>query len=173
MTQEDRKLMLESLYDVHKIQTPSDVDMVLIPLVAKKENLFKDSMQKQVERTLKAYEASHPDLIPFKSLDNETWLLDISDDGSIRLKKKIGGALSKSLHAYDDVGTIYFYRNITIGMAVHDFTSSDSATSFYWYFITREGLGDRHRLYYLCSAYYLEFGVTDFLLKYLGELTKL
>lgn len=173
MTQEDRKLMLESLYDLQQIQTPSNIDMAVVPLVSKKENLFKDPMQKQVERVLKAYEASHPDAIPFKSLNSENWLLDISEDGTIRLKKRLGGALSKSIHAFDDTGIVYFYRNITIGLAVHDYTSADSASDYYWYFITREGIGERNRLYYLCSAYYAEFGITNFLLKHIGELSKL
>lgn len=171
MRNEDRKVMLESLYDIRKIEIPSDVSTDIITIGSEKQSLFKDKMQKQVERTFKAYEASHPDVIPFKALGCEDWLIDIDNDGVIRLTKKLTGALSKSLHAYDDTAKFYYYRNMAIGIAVHDYTRADSG--YLWYFIPGKGLAEAHELYYRCSAYYSEYGVTQYLLKYLGEMSKM
>ena len=173
MTQEDRRLMLESLYDVRRLEVPSDISMDTIAIGTTRQNLFKDKMQKQVERTLKLYEESHPDVIPFKMLACENWLLDIEKDGGISLTKKLGGTISQSLHAYDDTGKFYYYTNITVGLAVHDFTHSDSSTSYYWYFLLGKNIDKRHELYYRLSAYYSEYGVSQYLLKYLGELSKM
>lgn len=44
MRNEDRKVMLESLYDIRKIETPSDVSADIITIGSEKQSLFKDKM---------------------------------------------------------------------------------------------------------------------------------
>lgn len=173
MRQEDRQLILESLRDVTQFIIPSDISPTSIPVNGiEKSNLFKDPMQKQVERSLKLYEQNHSDIIPFKSLTAEVWLVNIDKQGKIRLVKELRGKFSQAMHAYDDTAILYYYKNIVIGLAVHDHTEDDSIGSYYWYFIPGSEFADTHRLYYLCSAYYFEYGVTEFLLKNIRDMNK-
>lgn len=174
MRQEDRRLMLESLHDLKQFIIPSDVSPTSIPLDGiDKSTLFKDPMVKQVERSLKLYEQKHPELIPFKSLTKEVWLIDIDKQGKIRLVKELKGKISQAMHAYDNTAILYYYKNITIGLAVHDHTESDSLDSYYWYFIAGSEFAKTHCLYYLCSAYYFEYGVSEYLLKNIGKMNEL
>ena len=81
MRQDDRKIMLESLYDINQIELSPNLNIATVPISGvEKQNLFKDSMEKQVERTLITYERNNPDVIPFRMLISNFWLVDITKD---------------------------------------------------------------------------------------------
>ena len=170
MRQEDRKLMLESLYDAHKIQIPYDVNVAnIMPDIAKKEQLLGNSMDKRVRTALKMYEKSHPNVIPFKQLKQDYYLLDIDKNGYFRLGKKLN-LFTSMMNAYENFGILYYYNNIDIGVAVHDHTGYTDVESYNWYFVPISDYSRGHSLYYTCCAYYKEYGITQFLLKLIDKL---
>ena len=170
MRQDDRKIMLESLYDINQIELSPNLNIATVPISGvEKQNLFKDSMEKQVERTLITYERNNPDVIPFRMLISNFWLVDITKD-SIKFVKLLKGSIARQMHAYDDIAITYQYKNIKIGLAVHDHTNSKSLGTYSWYFIPVGDIARKRAIYYTSYAYYSEYGVSEYLLNLISKL---